>query len=73
MIKKEINKGDKGHSYKFKQQKKRKTLYILNNISEHVTLVQMMETIGNIYHAVSISGFWIYNPNNKKALPLVKE
>ena len=46
---------------------------ILNYISENVTLVQLMETLGNVNHAISIVGYWIFDSNYEKALPLTRE
>ena len=43
---------------------------ILHDISENVTLVQLMETGGNVNDAVSIVGYWIFDSNYKFALPL---
>ena len=36
---------------------------ILNHISDHVTLVQLIDTISNVNNAVSINGYWIYDYN----------
>ena len=46
--------------------------YIFNYISDHVTLVQLVETSVNVNHAVSITGCWIYDSNYKISLPLIK-
>ena len=43
---------------------------ILRSISENVTLVQLMDIVGNFNHAVSIFGYWIFDSNHKKALLL---
>ena len=43
---------------------------ILREISENVTLVELMESFGNVNHEVSIVVYWIYDTNKKKALPL---
>ena len=32
---------------------------ILNYISEHVTLLNLMDSLGNENHAISIVGYWI--------------
>ena len=37
---------------------------ILNDICEYVTLVQLMDKFGNVSHAVSISGTWIFDLND---------
>ena len=39
---------------------------ILNDISENVTLAQLMYSLGNVNHAISILGHWILDPNYKK-------
>ena len=46
---------------------------ILNDISEHVNLVQLMYYLGNINHSISIVGYWIVDSNYKKALLLTRE
>ena len=46
---------------------------ILNNISEDVTLVQLMESLGNMNHAISVVGYWIFDSNYEKALCLTHE
>ena len=45
--------------------KKRSEFDVLNDISEHVTLVQLMETIRNVNHSVSMDRSWIYDYNNE--------
>ena len=52
--------------------KKTGEYYIFNDISDHVTLVQLVETSVNVNHAVSITGCWIYGSNYKISLPLIK-
>ena len=39
---------------------------ILNYISDHVTLVQLIGTAANVNCAVTIIGFWIYDYNKKE-------
>ena len=46
---------------------------ILYDISENFTLVQLMNTLGNINHAISIVGYWIFDSNYEKALYLTRE
>ena len=43
---------------------------IITDISEHVTLVQLMDYLGNVNHAISVLGYWIFNSNYEKALLL---
>ena len=45
---------------------------ILNDISGHLVLVQLVDTSGNVNHAVNIIGFWIYYSTNKIALTFMK-
>ena len=45
---------------------------ILNIISEYATLVQLMESLGYINHAISTVGYCISESNNEKALFLTK-
>ena len=46
---------------------------ILTDISEHVTLVQLMDYLGNVNHAISVVGYWIFESNYKKSLVLNRE
>ena len=46
---------------------------ILNDISEDVTLVQLMESLGNVNHAISIVEYWIFDSNDQKELCLTQE
>ena len=52
--------------------KKNYAFDILNDISEDVTLVQLMDSLGNVNHAISIVGHWIFDSNYKKALCLTQ-
>ena len=46
---------------------------VINDISENVTLVQLVQRFGNVNHSVSMVGKWIFDSNYKKALPLTTE
>ena len=46
---------------------------ILNDISENITLVQLMDLLVNVNHAISIVGHWIFGSNFKKSLSLTPE
>ena len=46
---------------------------ILKNISEHFTLVQLMESLGNVNRDISILGYWIFDSNHEKSLYLTLE
>ena len=45
---------------------------MLYYISEHVTLVKLINTIENVNHAILITGRWIYYSNHKREFPLMK-
>ena len=53
--------------------KKNNDFDILNEISEDVTLVQLMDLLGNVNHAISLVGYWIFDSNYKKAIFLTQE
>ena len=63
------NPGEQRLHYNIKKQKKGQ-FEILHDISENFTLVQLMYSVGNVNHAVSISIYWIFDSNYKKALLL---
>ena len=46
---------------------------ILTDISEHVTLVHLMDSLGCMNHAISVIGYWIFDSNHKKALVFNRE
>ena len=46
---------------------------ILTYIKEHVTLVQLMDSLGNVNHAISVVGYWIFDSNYEKVLVLNRE
>ena len=50
------NKGEQWCHGKIVQWNIKEYFYIFNNISDHVTLVQLIDTSGNVYHAVIITG-----------------
>ena len=41
---------------------------ILEDIIENVTLVQLMDSLGNVNLAISVVGNWIFESNYEKAL-----
>ena len=45
---------------------------ILEDFSENVTLVQLMDSLGNVNHAISDVGSWIFDSNYERALVLNK-
>ena len=46
---------------------------ILNDISENFTFVQLMDSLGNLNHAIIILGHWIFDSKYKKSLCLTQE
>ena len=64
--------GEQHLKYNPNKCKKKGGFDILNGISENVTLVQLMETLGNVNNAISIVGHWIFDSNYKKAICLTQ-
>ena len=56
--------------YILRKYKKKGSYNILTDISEHVTLVQLMDDLVNVNHAISAVGYWIFESNHKRALVL---
>ena len=56
--------------YNIKKWGKQVSFYILRDISENVTFVQLMDSVVNVNHAVSIVGYCIFEYNYTKALSL---
>ena len=46
---------------------------ILTDIGEHISLVQLMDYLGNANHGTSVVGYWIFDSNYEKALALNRE
>ena len=42
----------------------------MEDISENVTLVQLIYSLGNVNHAISVVGNWIFDSNYEKPLVL---
>ena len=61
MIYKERKFGKQHLRYKLETWKKTGTFDMMNNISENITLVQLMDSLGNADHAVSVVGNWIFD------------
>ena len=47
--------------YSLIKYKKKGEYEILKNISANVTLVQLMDSLGNVDHAISVVGSWIFD------------
>ena len=63
-------KGEPKMHYSLVKYKKEVSYDILKDISEHVTLVQLIGYLENVNRAISVVGYWIFDSNNKKALVL---
>ena len=63
MVDKSRNPGEQRLHYKLEKMNRTGTFDILNNTSEHVTLLQLMDSLGNVNNAVSVVGMWIFDPN----------
>ena len=62
--------GDQNLRYKLKQWNKTGAFGIMNNISKYVTLVQLMDSLGNMNHAVSMIVVCIFESNYEKEMTL---
>ena len=56
--------------YSLRKYKNKGSYDILTDISEHVTLVQLMDYLGNVNHYISVVGYWIFESNYKRELEL---
>ena len=65
-------KGDQNLRYNLKIWKKNDAFDILNDNSDNVTLVQLMDSIGNVNRSISILGHCIFDSNYNKALYLTQ-
>ena len=72
MLNHKINKGEARMHYKLIKYKKMGDYKILEDICENVTLVQLMDSIGNVNHAISVVGNWIFDSNYERELVLNK-
>ena len=46
---------------------------ILEEISENFTLVQLMDSLVNVNHSISVVGNWIFDSNYEQSLILNRE
>ena len=65
-------KGEQNIRYNLTIWKKNDDFDMLNSISESVTLLQLVESLGNMNHAIIIVEHWIFDSNYKKALFLTQ-
>ena len=55
------HRGEQNLRYILKKWVKKGTFDILNDIIEYVNFVQLMDTLGNVNNAISISGYYIFD------------
>ena len=67
------HKGGKYQRYNLKRWNKKGGFDILNDMSENVTLVQLMDSLGSFNHAISILGYCIFDSNYEQAIRLTRE
>ena len=56
-------KGEPRVYYSLGKYKKMGYYDIMKYISEHVTLVQLMDYLGSVKHSISVVGYWIFESN----------
>ena len=67
---KKRNVGEARVKYNLIKYKKMHEYNFLGNISENFTLVQFMDSLGNVNHSISVVGNYIFESNYEKALVL---
>ena len=72
MLNNKRNKGEARVHYKLIKYKNKGDYKILEDISADVTLVQFMDSLGNVNHDISVVGNWIFDSNYERALVLNK-
>ena len=72
MKKKLRQKGEQHLIYNTKKWKNKGDFGILNDISENVTLVKLMDKLVNVNNDISIVGYWIFDSKYKKSLFLTR-
>ena len=73
MLIRKINEGEARVHYKLIKYKKMGDNKILEYISANVTSVQLMDSLGNVNHDISVVGSWIFDSNYERALVLNRE
>ena len=68
MKKKLRRKGEHNLRYNLKKWGKRGAFDILNEFSEHFTFLKLIDTLGNVYHDISIVGYCIFESNYEHTL-----
>ena len=68
MLNNKINKGEVRVNYKLMKYMMMGDYNFFEDISANVTLVQLMDSLGNVNHAISVVGNWIFDSNYERAL-----
>ena len=66
-------KGEPKVHYSFRKYKKKGSHDILTDIIEDVTLFQLMDSLGNVNHVISVVGYWVFESNYKRTLVFNRE
>ena len=66
-------KGEPKLYYSLRKYKNKGSYDILTEMSQHVTLVQSMDYLGNVNYAISVVRYWIFESNYEKSLVLNRE
>ena len=67
------NKGDQQHHHSLRQIKRSSDFDIFNYTGEYISFVKLKDNLGNVSHAVTMSGVWIFITNKKIDTPLIIE
>ena len=59
--------------YILRKYKNKGSYDIMTGISEDITLVQLVYSLGNVNYDISVFGYWIFDSNYKRALVLNRE
>ena len=67
---KKINVGEARLHYNLIKHKKMHEYKSLEDISENINLIKLMDSLGNVDHSISVFGNWIFDSNYEKSLVL---
>ena len=70
VLKNQKKKGEQVLYYNLNKYKQKGSFDVLNSKSQHVTLVQLIDSLGNVNHTISVVGYWIFDSNYEKVLVL---
>ena len=59
--------------YSLRKYKNMGSYDIMTEISEYVTLFHLMDSLGNVNHAIIVIGYWIFESNYEKSPVLNRE